>query len=94
MSEPQEPRAGNGEPLSRRRPEPPRQFQDNLRRHLLELYARERRPVYLWARSVPTPRLGSSCSWLRLSRWGHEAQAFAELCRGSEIRPYEDSGTR
>jgi hypothetical protein len=49
MSEPQEPRAGNGEPLSRRRPEPPRQFQDNLRRHLLELYARERRPVYLWA---------------------------------------------
>ena len=34
--------------LSRRRPAPSRQFQEDLRRHLVELQARERRPPHMW----------------------------------------------
>jgi hypothetical protein len=48
MSEREETRGPDGELLSRQRPAPSRQFRDDLRRHLLELDARDRRPPYLW----------------------------------------------
>jgi hypothetical protein len=48
MTEQGQPQGPDGELLSRRRPVPSRQFGDNLRRHLLELEARSRRPRYLW----------------------------------------------
>ena len=48
MSEQREHRRPDGELLSRRRPTPSRQFQEGLRRHLLELDARERRPPHMW----------------------------------------------
>jgi hypothetical protein len=38
----------DGELLAKRRPPPPRGFSDDLRRHLLELEARSRRPPHLW----------------------------------------------
>ncbi len=48
MSEQEQPQGSNGELLSKRRPAPSRRFGDDLRRHLLELDASDRRPTYLW----------------------------------------------
>lgn len=44
----EEHRPFDGERLSRRRPAPSRQFEDRLRRHLLEVEAGGRRPARLW----------------------------------------------
>jgi hypothetical protein len=38
----------NGELLREQRSVPPRQFREALRRHLLEIDARARRPKHLW----------------------------------------------
>jgi hypothetical protein len=48
MSEQEQPPRPDGELLSRRRPAPPRRFEHDLRRHLLELEARQRRPLHMW----------------------------------------------
>jgi hypothetical protein len=46
--EQRDPQPPDGELLSRTRPTPSRQFQDGLRRHLLELEGHERRPAHMW----------------------------------------------
>jgi hypothetical protein len=58
MSEREEHQRPDGDLLSRR-PVPSRRFQDDLRRHLLELEADDRRPAHLWLLAIAYAAAGS-----------------------------------